>query len=120
MSSFKLFFVAAALSLSTSVFAYPTYGLEGHSKPGDLEKLIGKCQLSVENEITAIVRFSLSDRHEIHVHAIKSEDEEVNRFLKDLLEKQKLEGRPGHFPLCCIWWSFLYPALFADRNFSGT
>ena len=96
MSSFKLFFVAAALSLSTSVFAYPTYGLEGHSKPGDLEKLIGKCQLSVENEITAIVRFSLSDRHEIQVHAVKSENEEINQFLKTRLEKQILEGKKWH------------------------
>jgi len=95
MKSLNLFFVAAALSLSTTLQAYPTYGIESRYT-GDLERLINKCHFSVDNEITVIVRFSLSDRHEIHVHAIKSEDEEVNRFLKDLLEKQKLEGRKWH------------------------
>lgn len=96
MRTFKFLFIAAALCLSTSVFAYPTYGLEGRSDSGDIVKLIGKCHLSVENEITVIVRFSLTNRHEIQVHAVKSKNEEVNQFLKTRLEKQVLEGKKWH------------------------
>ena len=96
MRSFKFLFLAAALTVSTTVLAYPTYGIEGRSNPGEIEKLLGNCRLSVDDEITVIVRFSLSERHEIQVHAVKSENEEVNQFLKERLDKQKLEGKKWH------------------------
>jgi len=95
MTTLKIFFLAVTLSLSSTLMTYPTYGLEGRYG-SDLEKFLGNCRYPIEDELTVVVRFSLSDRKEIHVHSVKSDNEEVNQFLKDRLEKQKLDGRKWH------------------------
>lgn len=92
MKTLKTFIIAAAIGLSSSAFAYPTYGI-GNSISKEIGELLSDSHLRVENEITVIVRFSLSDRHEILVYSIKSEDEGINRLFKEKLQKQKLEGK---------------------------
>ncbi len=81
-----------ALALTTSVGAYPTYGI-GNSISKEIGQLLSGADLSIENEITVIVRFSLSERHEILVYSIKSENDEINKLFKSTLQKQKLEGK---------------------------
>lgn len=92
MKSLKTLIIVAALGLSTSVSAYPTYGI-GNSISKEIGELLSDSKLAVENEITVIVRFSLSDRHEILVHSIKSENEEINKLFESKLERQRLDGK---------------------------
>ena len=90
MRSLKTLFVIAALGISTSSLAYPTYGI-GNARCKELCRLLSKSEFPLKNDIKVIVRSSLLDRREILVHSKRSENNESNKIFGPKLQRQKLK-----------------------------
>ena len=94
MRTFKLFFAALALMLTTSTFANFSYDLE--TKKGsityEIEKMLKDSGLIIEEEFTVRVIFKVNEDRRIEIQSVKSPNEEVNEFLQKRLHNQKLHG----------------------------
>ena len=94
MRNIRLFFAAFALMLTTSTFANPGYDTEPRrsSVTYEIQKMLKDSGLIIEEEITVTVIFQLNEEHKIEIKSVRSNNEEVNEFLRERLNNQKLHG----------------------------
>lgn len=94
MKTFKLLFAAFALMLTTSTFAKSDFYPETNrgSITYEIEKMLKDSGLIIEEEFTVKVIFKVTEDRKIEIHAVKSENEEVNDFLEKRLNNRKLHG----------------------------
>ncbi|MGB7784774.1 MAG: hypothetical protein WBL27_01620 [Salinimicrobium sp.] len=86
--------VAFAITLSTASFANPVKGNEATREPvsTEIQKMLSDSNLIVEEEFVVTVIFKVTEDRKIDVQTVRSENEEVNEFLKKRLQNQKLHG----------------------------
>ena len=94
MKNFKHFLATFAILLSTVTFAKSGSFFEDRWEPisAQIEQMLSDSNLIVEEEFTVTVIFKVNAERKIEIRMIHSPNEEVNRFLKKRLEKQKLYG----------------------------
>ena len=94
MKNLKLFFAALALMLTTSTFANSNFYPETNrgSITFEIEKMLKDSGLIIEEEFAVRVIFKVNEDHRIEIHAVRSQNEEVNEFLEKRLNHQKLYG----------------------------
>ena len=94
MRNLRLFLAAFALMLTTSTFANPGFYPETDrgSITYEIEKMLKDSGLIIEEEFTVKVIFKVNEEHKIEIHAVKSQNEEVNKFLEKRLNNRKLHG----------------------------
>lgn len=94
MKRLKFLLVAFAITLSTASFAN-TVKEEGPSREpvsAEIQKMLSDSNLIIENEFVVTVIFKVTEDRKINVQSVKSENEEVNEFLRKRLQNQKLHG----------------------------
>lgn len=94
MRNFKFLFLAVAMSITTSVMSStePNFKRD-KSVASEIEEMLDKSNLVVEEELSVRVVFSLSNERKIIVHSIKSENGDVNDFLMERLQGKQVLGR---------------------------
>lgn len=94
MKHVKLFFLVVAVLISNLIFANSIANLvDGKSLSYEIERLLDDSDFIIEEEFSLEVVFSLSEERKIQIYTIRSENEEVNKFIKDRLQGRKLLGK---------------------------
>ena len=92
MKTLKLLLVAFAITLSSTAFANTFGGSKTPGVSGEIQKMISQSNLVVEENFTVTVFFKVTSDKRIQIRSISSPNAEVNAFLKERLENQKLNG----------------------------
>lgn len=87
--------MVVAMTMTTAVVANPDRKSADtkRSVSYEIEKMLDKSNLIVEDDFMLRIVFSISDDREIQVRSINSDNEEVNEFLMRRLENQKVYGK---------------------------
>lgn len=93
MRHLKLLFAVVAMAITTAMVANPDPKVDAKSVSSEIEQMLVKSNLIVEDDFTLRMVFSLSDEKEIQVHSIDSDNEEVNEFLMKRLQNRRVFGR---------------------------
>ena len=96
MKTFKIFFLALAVTFSSSIFAAPErVDRESRKIPPitlEIEKMLRDSNLIIEDEFMVTVIFEVTAEKRIQVKSIKSPNQEVSSFLEKRLRNRKLHG----------------------------
>ena len=94
MRHLNLMLVVFAITLGTSAFANPINEDKVKREPVSVEiqKMLEDSNLIVEEEFLVTVIFKVTQDRRIEIQTVRSENEEVNDFLKSRLQHQKLHG----------------------------
>lgn len=95
MRTLKLLLVAVLMTTGTMALANPTSnpGKTGKSVSYEIEKMLHKSDLVIEDDFMVTVRFTISESNEILIRSIKSENEEVAQFIMERLNHRKVSGK---------------------------
>lgn len=95
MRHVKLMFAAIVMTMTTAVVAStnPAPVAGNKSVSYEIEKMLAKSNLIVEDDLTLRVVFTISEDKEIMVKKIKSENEEINEFIMEKLQNRKVFGK---------------------------
>lgn len=96
MRTLKLLLVAVLMTTSTMALANnPTINPEksARSVSYEIERMLDKSGLVIDDDFTVRVFFKLSENNEILIRSIKSENEEVAQFIMERLDQRKVSGK---------------------------
>lgn len=95
MKHLKLMLVVAVMAMGSVAFANPGAALDDdrNSVSYEIEKILKDSNLVIEKEFKVKVVFILSEDRKIQIHSVKSENEEVNQFLRKRLQNKELTGK---------------------------
>lgn len=93
MRHLKLLLVGVSFIYSSVLFAGTAYKLnDASSITSEIESLIEKSCLELDDHFTVTVFFSVSNDQKIQSLSVASPDESINQYLQEKLENQELSG----------------------------
>lgn len=92
MKTLKLLLLAVLMTTTTVALAN-TPTKRGKSVSYEIEQMLKNSTLIIEDDLTVNVLFTLSEDNKIVVKSIRTENEEVAKFLAARLNNKKVYGR---------------------------
>ena len=91
MKTLKSLLVAFAITVSSASFA-SSFEAKPSSVTAEIKKMLSESNLVIQDELSVVVVFKVNKDMKIEIRSISSPDEEVNEFVRQRLQDQKLSG----------------------------